>query len=514
MQRKLVFVCLVCQLGFAEASPKDFGQHRGGPVELIADEDGGSFELPVPLGGEIWVKLPGEIRDKPSIVSEQKPSRLKVKYQGDRFRIRPGRDVTKTDAVNLNLDAGTAHYSFLAYVVDAPYKAPSYYVVRTRSAIEAREADVQARLATERAVLAAENARETRLARARQVSAHELAPRIEPRTAHSGPVSVRLGHGEWGDNGEFFATYEITNTGIAPYRVDVAEAFSRQKKIDDVEVLPDVPSSDETLLAVVQPGKSASGVVILTNVTEHDITPLTIVFRGPNGISPIVAKAPDWLIPRRMEDVLAERDRAKANEDRLREELRRRDEDLARERAAKEDAEAGKMSVDLQGVYGAIWLANPLDKEQLDPTSLSGLGARITYGLTRRLNFEAEIIGARTGEAGFQVMDGELMRRAVVGRAQGGMMFRFGEDRFRPLVRLGLGLQGASHTAEMLMEDGSRIPGPNVAFEWTTLLNFGGGMDIRLGDHFAAGFALDVMSEGAKPRSIEAGIHLGYVWQP
>ncbi|MDH5640370.1 MAG: hypothetical protein OEY28_03675 [Nitrospira sp.] len=64
------------------------------------------------------------------------------------------------------------------------------------------------------------------------------------------------------------------------------------------------------------------------------------------------------------------------------------------------------------------------------------------------------------------------------------------------------------------MEDGSRVPGPEVEFEWTTLLNFGGGLDIRLGDHFIAGLALSVMSEGAKPRSIDAGFHLGYIWKP
>ncbi|MDH5641620.1 MAG: hypothetical protein OEY28_10025 [Nitrospira sp.] len=175
------------------------------------------------------------------------------------------------------------------------------------------------------------------------------------------------------------------------------------------------------------------------------------------------------------------------------------------------DENEGRLGIHIQAVGGVIWLSDGVPQDPLDATGLQGLGARITYGLSKRLSFETEIMGAQTGEACFAIMDGELTRSAAIGRVQGGLLMRLGEGSARPFVRLGLGLQGASHTDELLMEDGSRVPRPGSDIAVDGLISFGGGLDIRLGKSFAAGITASFEKLlSSDTRSIGAGIHLGY----
>ena len=62
---------------------------------------------------------------------------------------------------------------------------------------------------------------------------------------------------------------------------------------------------------------------------------------------------------------------------------------------------------------------------------------------------------------------------------------------------------------------GVRMPGPDVGFQFDATLYFGGGLDIRLGDQFLAGFSatFDRSMDGGS-RSLVAGAHLGYSWKP
>ena len=177
----------------------------------------------------------------------------------------------------------------------------------------------------------------------------------------------------------------------------------------------------------------------------------------------------------------------------------------------------GKLTINLQAIGGVIWLGDGLEQNKLEPTTLQGLSVRVSYGLHRLFSVETEIVGAGSGQASFNDMsynnmDGTLHRSASLGRVQFAGVLRLGE-KIIPTLRLGVGLQGAGYDAELMTETGPKA-GPESGLEFTTTLNFGAGLDVRLGDHLAAGFAASVISRGTDPSSIEAGIHAGYAWKP
>jgi hypothetical protein len=177
------------------------------------------------------------------------------------------------------------------------------------------------------------------------------------------------------------------------------------------------------------------------------------------------------------------------------------------------------MSLHVQVLGGGIWLANPQNDKDLDPTSVKGLGVRVAYHMFKPLSIEVDVVGASSGESRFEGVDfngqqGDLLRNAKLGRVSFGGALRMSSGPYIPVLRLGLGLQGASHTAELEV-GGVRMPGPEVGFEFDALWYFGGGLDLRLGDSFVLGAALsfDKLVSGPS-RSFEAGVHLGYSWKP
>jgi hypothetical protein len=142
----------------------------------------------------------------------------------------------------------------------------------------------------------------------------------------------------------------------------------------------------------------------------------------------------------------------------------------------------------------------------------------VTYGFNRYVGLEADVVGASSGESRFEGVDfngqqGDLLRSAKLGRVTLGGVIRMGVRRYIPVVRVGLGLQGASHNAEMEV-GGVRMTGPDVGFEFSLLVNIGAGLDIRLGDHFTAGINFTGTGKGSELYSLEAGVHLGYSWKP
>jgi hypothetical protein len=95
----------------------------------------------------------------------------------------------------------------------------------------------------------------------------------------------------------------------------------------------------------------------------------------------------------------------------------------------------------------------------------------------RYFAFEAEVIGASSGDARFEDQNyngqqGDLLRSAKLGRVALGGVLRMGMRRYIPVARVGLGLQGASHNAEIEV-GGQRMPGPEVGFEFSLLVNIG-----------------------------------------
>jgi hypothetical protein len=184
-----------------------------------------------------------------------------------------------------------------------------------------------------------------------------------------------------------------------------------------------------------------------------------------------------------------------------------------------------ELSLHVQAVGGAIWLGDGIDLEELDATTLKGLGVRVEYELSKRLSVEGELMGASTGDAEFrgvayEGMQGDLMRSAALGRVQIGGVLRLGKKKIIPTVRLGLGLQGASHDAVFTPAAGASVE-PDVGFELSAIVHFGAGLDVRLGEHFLAGAGVTAIlvasrftAEPASSNAIEAGLHLGYSWAP
>ena len=193
--------------------------------------------------------------------------------------------------------------------------------------------------------------------------------------------------------------------------------------------------------------------------------------------------------------------------------------------AERRDREArGRITLQVQPTYGAVWLANPLVDGAQGATSLTGGSVRVSYGINRLFAFEGELSGASSGSVRFDGMmfqnePGQLTRNASIGRARLGGVVRLGHQVI-PTMRLGIGFQGSNHDSRFLPTGGGDMPGPESGFKSDLFFSFGAGVDIRLGEHWMAGMdvsaigvakSLDTESIGG---SVEAGLHVSYSWQP
>lgn len=184
----------------------------------------------------------------------------------------------------------------------------------------------------------------------------------------------------------------------------------------------------------------------------------------------------------------------------------------------------GLITLGLQGIAGAVWLANPVETDKLGATSTTGLALRVRYGFNRRVSFEGELAGARSGNAQFDGMmfedqEGQIARSAALGRILVGGALHFGQ-KYRPQIRAGLGFQGVSHNSRFTPTGGLERSGPEVDFEVAGLWMVGLGLDARLSRNWTAGLgasfvgvATSLGGEGIEG-SFEGGLHLSYGWTP
>ena len=189
-------------------------------------------------------------------------------------------------------------------------------------------------------------------------------------------------------------------------------------------------------------------------------------------------------------------------------------------RLSKLDREArGRIMLQVQPMYGAMWLANPQTDGPLGSASLAGMSVRIGYGFNRFWSVEGEISGASSGDVRFsrmvyQNLPGDMIRSASVGRAQFGGLLRIGEQ-FTPTLRLGIGLQGSSHGVRFSPDDGATMQGPGAGFQVDGYFALGAGFDVRLGERWLIGLQGGYTQAIGDPlRSVHAGLHLSYSWQP
>lgn len=178
----------------------------------------------------------------------------------------------------------------------------------------------------------------------------------------------------------------------------------------------------------------------------------------------------------------------------------------------------GLITLTLSGMAGAVWLANPVDAAQLGATSTTGLEMRVRYGFNRHWSFEAALAGASIGEASWDGMmydsaEGALVRYATLGRLLLGGVLHFG-DKYRPMIRAGLGVQGVSHQSRFIPTVGQDREGPGGGFAANGLYYIGLGLEAELGRHWTAGLSANFVEarDPAIQFVVEGGINLSYRW--
>lgn len=189
---------------------------------------------------------------------------------------------------------------------------------------------------------------------------------------------------------------------------------------------------------------------------------------------------------------------------------------------AEKPGDPGLVTLSLQGIAGAVWLANPVDPTQLGATSTAGLALKVRYGFNTRWSFETELAGARSGSTSWDGMmyenqEGEISRDATLGRVLLGGLLHFG-DKYRPIFRLGVGFQGVSHGSRFVPATGAERDGPGDGFAVDGLWTVGLGFEARLGRNWTFGLGANFVSvasdKSGLSSSVEGGLNLSYGWIP
>lgn len=516
----IAVLCLLSSAAWANVS-----QHQlvGRSVDCIVDRGMGMFDIAVNPEVLTALSFPGKVVAGKRLRYWQRD--FTIRDENDLLIIRPhGMRRNATTNMVVTVANPPMKVVLFVFITDDPAEAMRACRFVARDAIEAEEQRLNARLeqktAEIRAHADAEIERQTdeireqteaktldwkrmqqRIqARERLFADGELRSSVRAVTGDRGKVDLEIGRGVWID-GEFWTAFWIHNRGWRPYRlahVQVTTANGSLVPINDIEL--DSPARPrEESIAEVPSGERVAGFMRIPDVAVGS-EPKAITFRGFSGREMLRATAeePVWFyVPKRKEEI---------------------------EKEQRDKAAQGMLSLHLEGVYGAIWLGDGTGLEQSAATSLKGLGVHMTYALTRMFAVEGEIIGATTGNATFDDilysgMQGDLARSAILGRMQFGGVLRLGEKTYIPLLRMGVGLQGASHSGALTTATGD-APGPDIGFSFDALWHFGTGVDLRLSKHFVAGIGLSAvvvaksLAAVGLSGSVEAGIHLGYAWPP
>ena len=184
----------------------------------------------------------------------------------------------------------------------------------------------------------------------------------------------------------------------------------------------------------------------------------------------------------------------------------------------------GLITLSFQGIAGAVWLANPVQTDQLGAAPTAGLSFRVRRGFNRIVSFEGEVAGTTSGKASFDGMmvegeEGELIRNASLGRVLFGGVLHFGEQ-YRPMFRLGVGFQGVNHGSQFNPTAGPQRNGPGGDFEIAGLWSAGIGFEAKLGRHWTAGIGATFVGSATSTSpsglrtSFEGGLYLSYGWTP
>lgn len=177
------------------------------------------------------------------------------------------------------------------------------------------------------------------------------------------------------------------------------------------------------------------------------------------------------------------------------------------------------VTVSVRGVYGAFFAGRVRDGSTINAiTGMGGVAVGVNKGVREWLVVEGDFTYAETGEAIFEDMDidgmnGDLSRRARFGRLLGSGVLRTGKENIMS-ARISFGLQLASYDSSLSTSTGvMEVLDDGVDFD--VLVGGGIGYMRRLGTHWSLGlsgsFSASMTSEA---KAIEAGMHVGYGWNP
>ncbi len=477
---RIAIACsVVCALVTAEGSARaefdDIPVCEGKIVTLVVGDRGGSVTVPGHPSKITTFAFPHTVLD-----THYTKEQFYVKQMGDdRVEVKPlGAPYTN---VQVHMLPGAV--SIDVKLTTKPDKVPGFVEVITRSEAERRKAEAIDRTLRQ-------------IVYDKDVNLHSTQSESSESLRRSGTPHATVTRTKWLD-GEQYVEFDFINGSLSQYELAGVEIeVNKDKRITIERVFLDQPEDRaKGLFSTIPPETISTGALWLPDsVDAASIDTLHVSFTEPNGMRPVVAAAQRiHLVPIPPKEL--ERD------------------DLTKQ-----------IAVSLRILGGAFFIGDNTGQNVIDSTHLTGLGVRVSKGLAKLWAFEAELLGARSGEASFanvnwQGMDGDLVRQASLARVLFGGALRLG-DKISPTVRLGVGGQIASHDSSFTTNDGTSMDGPGNSLEFDLLWSVGAGIDVRLGKSWVVGGALSgigvakSLSGGGVSGSFEAGVHIGYGWNP
>lgn len=302
-------------------------------------------------------------------------------------------------------------------------------------------------------------------------------------------LDVNLSFFEWSGN-SLAVHFHAKNHGFPPVTLDRVQAFDADDKAIGSELLywhADGTAAHNQPVAVAGDAHVTAS-ILLPDASKRNTAPITLEFHGFKNGAPFTTAVKVYRAVPVTED------------------------DDAREARAKQ------LTVSARGLYGGFWLDDAAGNELLDLTNLSGVGLLIQKGHRNGFAIEGEIVGARSGIAHFSRVswggvEGDISRRAYVGRVLGGVAMRYGHE-YVFTGRLGLGFQVTSNDSTFTV-DGAPMSGPGDDVGIDMLASVGAGFGARIGDNLSLGVNMAfARTFDTGSRSLEVGAYFGYGWNP
>ena len=164
----------------------------------------------------------------------------------------------------------------------------------------------------------------------------------------------------------------------------------------------------------------------------------------------------------------------------------------------------GRLSLQLQALIGAITLTSRTDPDINAFTWNSGLGARIVYGLTKRLSLEATLSYLTSGTATLQ---DDTTAQRVTGRMLLGVAGHLG-TKYVTSARFGAGLRLSNYTYGIGDNEDTDL-------QLNGVFSFGFGFDAWLSKRFVVGFFGNYVGPwgtGDESFGFELAVHTGFSW--